>query len=133
MAAAKGGDEDEEKANLRADFKRQGHAPFIFDSGTGPAVKQLRYKLLLARAGSINFQMDEIGSNIQSNVEVINILLELYDLGRVKTKLVKNTNENERGLDILGSTPANVLMFGTTSRLFYGAKTEEGFYAFLET
>ena len=133
IAAAKGGDEDEEKNALLADFKRQGHAPFIFDSGTGPALKQLRYKLLLARLGSINFQMDEIGSNIMGNTDVINILLELYDLGRVKTKLVKNTAENERGLDIVGPTPANVLMFGTTSRLFDGSKTEEEFYAFLET
>jgi len=75
IAAAKSGSEDDEKKLLEADFKRQGHAPFIFDSGTGPAVKQLRYKLLLARAGSINFQMDEIGSNIIGNTEVINILL----------------------------------------------------------
>jgi len=81
----------------------------------------------------INFQMDEIGSNIMGNTEVINILLELYDLGRVKTKLVKNTTDNERGLDLIGATPSNVLMFGTTSRLFDGSKTEEEFYAFLET
>jgi len=133
IAAAKGGDEDKERETLLADYKKQGHAPFIFDSGTGPAVKQLRYKLLLSSIGAINFQMDEIGSNIMGNTDVINILLELYDLGRVKTKLVKNTNENERGLDIVGATPANVLMFGTTSRLFDGAKTEEEFYAFLET
>lgn len=133
IAAAKGGSEDEEKAHLEADFRRQGHAPFIFDSGTGPAVKQLRYKLLLARAGAINFQMDEIGSNIVGNTEVINILLELYDLGRIKTKLVKNTAENERGIDLVGATPANMLMFGTTSKLFDGSKTEEEFYGFLET
>lgn len=133
IAAAKGGDEDKEKELLEADFKRQGHAPFIFDSGTGPAVKQLRYKLLLARCGAINFQMDEIGSNIQGNTEIINILLELYDLGKIKTKLVKNTVDNERGIDLVGDTPANMLMFGTTSRLFDGAKTEEEFFSFLET
>ena len=133
IAAAKSGNEDDEKMLLEADFKRQGHAPFIFDSGTGPAVKQLRYKLLLARAGAINFQMDEIGSNIVGNTEVINILLELYDLGRIKTKLVKNTTDNERGIDLVGATPANMLMFGTTSKLFDGSKTEEEFYSFLET
>lgn len=132
IAAAKSGSEEEERKLLEADFKRQGHAPFIFDSGTGPAVKQLRYKLLLARAGSINFQMDEIGSNIVGNTEVINILLELYDLGRIKTKLVKNTTDNERGVDLVGATPANMLMFGTTSKLFDGSKTEEEFYSFLE-
>lgn len=132
IAAAKSGDQAAEQALLEADFKRQGHAPFIFDSGTGPAVKQLRYKLLLARAGAINFQMDEIGSNLTGQTEIINMLLELYDLGRIKTKLVKNTAENERGIDLHGSTPANMLMFGTLSKLFDGAKTEEDFYSFLE-
>ena len=132
IAASKGGDETKEKELLEADFKRQGHAPFIFDSGTGPAVKQLRYKLLLARAGAINFQMDEIGANLVGNTEILNMLLELYDLGKIKTKLVKNTADNERGIDLQGVTPANCLMFGTTSKLFDGSKTEEEFYAFLE-
>lgn len=133
IAAAKGGDEQKELEILEADFKRQGHAPFLFDSGTGPAVKQLRYKLLLAGIGSINFQMDEMGSNLVGNTEVLNTLLELYDLGKIKAKLVKNTPDNERGLDIAGSTPANVLMFGTSSKLFDGAKVEDEFYSFLAT
>ncbi|UAT28900.1 primase [Dinoroseobacter phage vB_DshP-R7L] len=133
IAAAKGGDEQKELEALETDFRRQGHAPFIFDSGTGPAVKQLRYKLLLAGIGSINFQMDEMGSNLLGNNEVLNTLLELYDLGKIKAKLVKNTPDNERGLDIAGSTPSNVLMFGTSSKLFDGAKIEEEFYSFLAT
>lgn len=133
IAAAKGGDEQKELELLESDFKKQGHAPFIFDSGTGPAVKQLRYKLLLSGVGSINFQMDEMGSNLLGNNEVLNTLLELYDLGKIKAKLVKNTPDNERGLDIAGSTPANVLMFGTSSKLFDGAKIEEEFYSFLAT
>jgi hypothetical protein len=133
IAAAKSGNEDEEREALEKDFKRQGHAPFVFDSGTGPALKQLRYKLLLAKSGSINFQMDEIGSNIQGNVEIINTFLELYDLGKIKTKLIKNTTDNERGVDIVGITPANVLFFGTTSRLFDGSKSEEEFFSLLET
>jgi len=133
IAAAKGGDEVKELEALTSDFKKQGHAPFIFDSGTGPAVKQLRYKLLLAGVGSINFQMDEMGSNLLGNNEVLNTLLELYDLGKIKAKLVKNTPDNERGLDISGSTPSNVLMFGTSSKLFDGAKVEEEFYSFLAT
>ncbi|WHM52960.1 hypothetical protein [Sulfitobacter phage vB_SupP_AX] len=133
IAAAKGGDEAKEKEALDNDFKKQGHAPFIFDSGTGPAVKQLRYKLLLAGAGAINFQMDEIGSNLLGNNEVLNVFLELYDLGKIKAKLVKNTPDNERGMDIGGSTPANMLMFGTNSKLFDGAKVEEEFYSMLST
>lgn len=133
IAAAKGGDEAKELEALESDFKKQGHAPFIFDSGTGPAVKQLRYKLLLAGAGSINFQMDEIGSNLMGNNEVLNVLLELYDLGKIKAKLVKNTPDNERGIDLAGSTPANMLMFGTNSKLFDGSKIEDEFYSFLAT
>jgi hypothetical protein len=133
IAAAKGGDEQKELEGLETEFKRQGHAPFIFDSGTGPAVKQLRYKLLLAGAGSINLQMDEIGSNLIGNSEVLNTLLELYDLGKIKAKLIKNTPDNERGLDITGTTPANMLMFGTNSKLFDGSKIEDEFYSFLAT
>jgi len=133
VAIAKGTDEDNELKNLQLEFKQQGHAPFIFDSGTGPAVKQLRHKLLMAKAGSINFQMDEIGSNLQSNNEVLNVLLELYDVGKIKAKLVKNTHENERGMDLVGDTPANMLMFGTTSKLLDGSRTEEEFFSFLET
>lgn len=133
IAAAKGSDEQEELRNITSDFKKQGHVPFVFSEGTGPAVKQLRYKLLLARAGSINFQMDEIGSNLIANSELLNIFLELYDLGKVKSKLVKNTLDNERGLDIQGSTPSNILLFGTTSKLFDGSKTETEFFSLLET
>lgn len=133
IAAAKGGDEQQEHKTLQDDYKRQGHPPFIFDSGTGPAVKQLRYKLLLGKVGAINFQMDEIGSNLVSNTEVLNTMLELYDLGKVKTKLVKNTSDNERGIDVQGTTPANALMFGTSSKLLDGSKTEEEFYSFLAT
>ena len=133
IAAAKGGDEQQEADTLATDFRKQGHAPFIFDSGTAPAVKQLRYKLQLARCGSINFQMDEMGSNLLPNTEVLNVLLELYDLGKSKTKLIKNTAENERGVDLTNETPANALMFGTLSKLFDGSKTEEEFFSFLET
>ena len=77
--------------------------------------------------------MDDMGSNLLGNNEVLNTLLELYDLGKIKAKLVKNTPDNERGLDIAGSTPSNVLMFGTNSKLFDGAKIEEEFYSFLAT
>lgn len=133
IAASKSSNEAEELLALEQEYKRYGTAPFIFDSGTAPAVKQLRSRLLMATCGSINFQMDEIGSNLPANAEVLNVLLELYDLGRVKTKLIKNTSDNERGADLVGDTPANVLMFGTTSKLLDGAKIEGEFFDFLET
>ena len=125
--------EEDEKDKLDKEFSQAGAYPFTFDSGTGPAVKQLRHKLLLSSCGAINLQIDEIGSNLVGNTEVLNVYLELYDQGMVKAKLTKNTNENQRGEDIDGKTPANMLLFGTPSKLLDGGKTEEEFYSFLDT
>ena len=125
--------EEEELQKLQSDYKRAGAYPFTFDSGTTPAVKQLRNKLLLAGCGAISLQIDEIGSNLISSTEVLNTFLELYDQGMLKQKLTKNTNDNIRSEDIDGKTPANMLLFGTPVKLLDGDKTEEEFYSFLET
>lgn len=124
--------EEVEKDILYADYKRLGAYPFTFDSGTSPAVKQLRDKLLLANCGSINLQIDEIGSNLIGATEVLNVFLELYDQGLVKQKLVKNTQDNIRSDDRDGSTPTNMLLFGTPVKLLDGSQTEDQFYSFLE-
>ena len=71
-------DETVERDVLNTEYKRLGAYPFTFDSGTAPAVKQLRDKLLMANCGSINLQIDEIGSNLIGSTEVLNIFLELY-------------------------------------------------------
>lgn len=114
-------------------YERCGAYPFTFDSGTPEGVKQLRQKLLMAEAGSINLQIDEIGSKLLSNTDVLTVFLELYDQGLVKQKLVKNTNDNERDEEIDGKTPTNMLLFGTPVKLFDGSDTENEFYSFLET
>jgi len=132
-AALSGKDEDDEKAKLDKEFQAAGNLAFTFDSGTAPAVKQLRHKLLMANCGSINLQIDEIGSNLVGNTEVLNVFLELYDQGLVKQKLIKNTNENQRSQEIDGKTPTNALLFGTPSKLLDGGLTEDQFYSFLET
>ena len=119
--------------NVRAEFHRLGALAFTFDSGTSPAVKQMRHKLLMADAGSINLQIDEIGSNLISNTEVLNVFLELYDQGIVKQKLTKNTKDSERGEELDGKTPTNMLLFGTPSKLLDGSKVEDEFYSMLET
>lgn len=137
MAIAKsiknGTDTQEEYDKLEAEYMRAGAYPFTFDSGTSPAVKQLRSKLLLASCGAINFQVDEIGSNLIGVTDVMNTFLELYDQGLVKQKLVKNTVDNIRSEDIDGKTPANFLGFGTPAKLLDGGITEDQFYSFLET
>ncbi len=114
-------------------FERLGELAFSFDSGTAPAVKQMREKLLLASAGSMNFEIDEIGSNMGGNVEVLNTFLELYDIGNIKQKLIKNTTDNIRSEELPGSTPTNLMMFGTPTKLLDGDKVEEEFKQFLET
>lgn len=132
-ALRNGTEQEEEKEKLDREYRSTGAYPFTFDSGTAPAVKQLRQKLLLAGAGAINFQMDEIGSNLVNNTEVLTLYLELYDQGKVKQKLTKNTNESQRTEEIHGKTPANMLLFGTPSKLLDGGLTEQQFYDFLET
>jgi hypothetical protein len=128
-----GTDQQVEYDSLLGEFKRAGAIPFTFDSGTAPAVKQLRHKLLMGNCGAINFQMDEVGSNLEGSAELMNLFLELYDLGSVKQKITKNTAENQRAEELDGRTPANVLLFGTPSKLLDGAKTEDLFYSFLDT
>lgn len=132
-AAAMSSDEQEEKEKLDKEFKNLGAIAFTFDSGTPAAIKQMRQKLLLANIGAINFQMDEIGSNLSKNEDVLDLYLELYDQGIVKQKLTKNTHENQRGEEIEGKTPTNALLFGTPGKLLDGGPTEDLFYSFLDT
>lgn len=127
-----GTSEEVEKDIVNAEYRKLGAYPFTFDSGTSPAVKQLRDKLLLANCGSINLQIDEIGSNLIGATEILNVFLELYDQGLVKQKLVKNTVDNSRSEDRDGSTPTNMLLFGTPVKLLDGSTTEDLFYSFLE-
>lgn len=125
--------EDDAYKKVVEEYRRKGAYPFTFDSGTSPAVKQLRQKLLMAEAGSINLQIDEIGLNLLANTEVLTLFLELYDQGMVKQKLTKNTSENERDEELDGKTPTNMLLFGTPAKLLDGGDTEDQFYGFLDT
>lgn len=133
-ARRKNVDPDKEIKQVEAEFERLGPTiPFSFDSATTPAVKQLRQKMLMCDLGSINLEMDEIGSNLLSNVEVLNAFLELYDVGKIKQKLTKNTAENLRSEEIDGATPCNLLLYGTPDKLLNGSKVEDEFLSFLET
>jgi len=124
---------DFQLAEFRKAFDKLGELAFSFDSGTAPAVKQMREKLLLAAAGSMNLELDEVGSNLSSNIDVLNAFLELYDVGLIKQKLIKNTQDSIRSEELPGSTPTNLMMFGTPTKLLDGGKTEEEFKEFLET
>lgn len=131
-AARNGTDGQKEFDIAEGEFTRAGAFPFTFDSGSTPAVKQLRQKLLLAKVGAINLQIDEIGSNLTGSDELLTTFLELYDQGQVKQKLTKNTNDNLRGEELDGKTPANMFLLGTPSKLFDGSQVEDQFYSFLD-
>lgn len=124
-ASRKGTDPDEELVRVTKEFDNLGSLLFSFDSGTSPAVKQMRHKLLMGNAGSMNLIMDEVGANLSSNMEVFDTFIELFDKGLVKQKLIKSSSDNARNEEIIGKTPANLLMFGVPNRLLDGAKTEE--------
>lgn len=132
-ASRKSTDPDEELVRVEKEFNSSGAMLFSFDSGTSPAVKQMRHKLLMANAGSMNLIMDEVAANLVANAEVFATFIELYDKGLTKAKLIKNSTDNVRSEEIVGKTPANLLMFGVPSRLLDGSKTEEELMAMLDT
>lgn len=119
--------------DVKKEYESLGKMAFSFDSGTTAAVKQMRHKLLMAGIGAMNLEIDEIGSNLLGNVDVLNTFLELFDVGKVKQKLTKNTKENTRSEEIEGKTPTNLMLFGTPAKLFDGAKTEDEFWTFINT
>lgn len=126
-------DEEDEIEKLTKEFNGLGPMLFSFDSATPAAIKQMRQKLLMANAGSINFECDEIGSNLLGQMDVLTTFLELFDIGKIKQKLVKNTSENLRSEEIEGKTPTNMMLYGTPSKLLNCSKTEEEFISLLET
>lgn len=132
-ASRKSTDPDEEMTRVQKEFDSLGSLVFAFDEASSPAIKQQRHKLLMADAGAVNLQIDEIGSNLSKSIEALNTFLELYDVGLVKQKLTKNTTDNKRNEEIIGRTPTNLMMFGTPNKLLNGGKTEEELYSLLET
>lgn len=132
-ANRKGVDPDEEEEAVRREFDSLGTLLYSFDSATDAAIKQQRHKLLMANAGALNLEIDEIGNNLVKNADGLSSYLELFDVGAIKTKLIKSSAENRRLEEIRGNTPANLLMFGTPSKLLDGASNEEELYSMLET
>jgi len=132
-AARNATDPDEELQGLVTEFKEQGQFLFSFDNGTESALKQARHKLQLADAAALNLQIDEIGNNLTGATEALDAYLEMYDVGKIKPKMVKNTRENRRTEDLHGRTPCNMMLFGTPSKLLNGSSVEEAFYSMLDT
>lgn len=132
-AIRKGVPEEEELLRVVKEFQALGPLVYTFDSGTPAALKQMRHKLLMAKCGSMNLVIDEIGSNVLANKEVLTTLLELFDVGGIRPKITKVTAENTRNEEIIGRTPTNLMMFGTPSKLLNGGKEEEELDSMLDT
>lgn len=132
-ATAANEDPDVMMASVEKEYKELGPFAPSFNTGTTAAVRQMRHKLLMANIGSVNLEIDEIGRNLLGNADVLDTFLELYDLGKLKPKLIKNTRENSRNQDVKGATPTNLMLFGEPHALLNGDKTEELFKAFLKT
>lgn len=131
-ANSKGTDDQEELEAVKAEFKKLGAYLTSFDSGTVPAVKQFRHRLLMSKTGAINFEVDEMGSNLLNNKEMVDAYLELYD-GVIKPKLTKNTADSVRNEEVVGKSPTNMMMFGTAAMLLDGAQTERTYMDMLTT
>lgn len=132
-AARNGTDEEDELVRTNKEFASLGKFAFSFDSGTTAAIKQMRQMLLMANCGSMCLEIDEIGSNLLSNVDILATYLELYDVGNIKQKLTKNTAENTRSEEIRGRTPANMMLYGTPDKVLDGGKIEEELFSFFDT
>lgn len=125
-------DKEDILKNTVAEYDALGSFPYDFDAATGPAFKQVRAKAQMAGIGSLNFICDEIGSNIVNNEELMNIGLEVFDMGLTKNKLTKDSAGTKRVEDREGGVPTNMLWFGTPSKLLNGGKEEEMFYSQLD-
>jgi hypothetical protein len=132
-AAVTGETEEVERQKLEAHFRYSGPLPFTFEDATPAAVKQIRDKLILADAGALTLQIDEIGSNLLRSTDILTVFLDLYDMGLTKGKLVKNTKENERFEELEGHTPTNMLLFGTPTKLQDNGIIHNTFMSFLDT
>lgn len=118
---------------VAADFQRAGPFLMEFDSATIPAVKQMRNKIQMAGLGSVSLEIDEFGNKLLNEQEVLTAFLELYDIGQIKEKLTKNTNDNLRTYALKSPTPTNLLLFGTHKAVLDGGNVEAGFRAMLQS
>ncbi|MDC0644061.1 primase C-terminal domain-containing protein [Crocinitomicaceae bacterium] len=131
IAALSGEDANDVEAELHADFQKSGHFLFDFSEGTSPALKQLRKPILLANAGAVSLELDEMGCTFLNLTEILTAFLELYDTGKIKEKLTKVSAEVKRSRPVVGTTPTNFFGFGTPMNVFDGGRVEDAMRNFM--
>ena len=99
---------------------------YTWNDATEAGFKSIREKLTLAGVGSPSIELDEIGINMHKIEEFLSSILEVYDVGKLKQKLVKvDSSEDTVAL------PSTFLSFGTASSLLDGGEMEKKFNALL--
>lgn len=126
-------DPDTMEIAVKSEYESLGKLRFSFAKATQAALQQLRQKLLIADAGAMNLEIDELGLNLLATNEALIQYLELFDIGESKESITKNTRDNTRIEEIEGTTPANLLAFGTPCKVYDGGKVEENWLALNET
>lgn len=104
---------------------------FSFAKTTIEGLRSLRLRMSMSGTGATCLETDEIGSVLteQEMVESLALGLEIYDMGKGKSKNTKT----ESTIDVPNPVPSNILMFGTPTKLLDGDKTERQFIELLET
>lgn len=99
---------------------------FSFSDATNEGLKGVREKYTMAGLGGTCMVVDEIAYNMEKFKEVLASLLEVYDVAKLKQKLIKVDSNGDAG-----KIPATLLMFGSPSSLLNGSKNEDEFIAML--
>lgn len=104
---------------------------FSFPLSTIEGLRSLRLRYALAGIGSTCMEADEIGSVLtnQSMLESLGLGLEIYDMGKGKSKLTKTDSAPE----MTKAVPSNMLLFGAPVKLLDGADTEKALIDLLDT
>ena len=118
VAAEKGVTDEEALLILEKEFNSYGPFCYDFCDGTIPAFKQVRAKAQMCGLGALTFICDELGSNLVAIEDMLTVGLEAYDMGIVKTKLVKNYADQVRYEERDDPVPSNQWLFGEPSKLF---------------
>jgi hypothetical protein len=124
-------DPDLSLVNVQREFESCGVPHLNFQSATSAAILQHRHALLMAKAGALNLEIDEIGSNLLGETGALAAFLVLYDVGLIGNALRVHGQTNIRKEEIDDRTPTNMLLFGVPTGLLDGDKTEKEFYKML--
>ena len=125
-AIKEGIDTEEAMDILYQRWKKLPDKLYDFSDATEAGLKGAREKYTMAGIGGTCMQIDEIAYNMEKFEEVVGALLEAYDFGESKDKLIKVDSNGASG-----AIPASLFMFGSPSALLNGSRTEEKFMSML--